>query len=151
MSLLNGFNHAALVTQDLDRLVAFYTEVFDAEVVFQESTPEMRHAILRVADSTMLHPVEVAGNPHGAGLSAMLGRGHLDHLGLCAASREAFDEIRRRLVQRGASDGEISDLGPQLNLWFADPDGMRAEVCWIRDPGLRSFHAPQPYAEPGTP
>ena len=30
--LLNGINHVALLTYDTDRLVAFYREVFDAEM-----------------------------------------------------------------------------------------------------------------------
>ena len=30
--LLNGVNHVGLITNDTDRLVAFYREVFDAEV-----------------------------------------------------------------------------------------------------------------------
>jgi hypothetical protein len=29
-------------------------------------------------------------------------------------------------VDRGASDGVVSDLGPRWNLDFADPDGMHA-------------------------
>jgi catechol 2,3-dioxygenase-like lactoylglutathione lyase family enzyme len=30
--LLDGFNHVALISGDIERLRAFYTEVFDAEV-----------------------------------------------------------------------------------------------------------------------
>jgi catechol 2,3-dioxygenase-like lactoylglutathione lyase family enzyme len=30
--LLDGVNHVAIVTKDADRLVAFYREVFEAEV-----------------------------------------------------------------------------------------------------------------------
>ena len=30
--LLNGVNHVAILTHDTDRLVAFYREVFDAEI-----------------------------------------------------------------------------------------------------------------------
>ena len=30
--LLNGINHIALISKDIDRLRAFYTNVFDAEV-----------------------------------------------------------------------------------------------------------------------
>jgi len=74
----------------------------------------------------------------------MFGRGHLDHLGLSVASRESFLEVRRRLIAAGASDGEVSDLGPKWCLWFRDPDGMHTEVCWTRDPSLRGYHAPVP-------
>ncbi|RYC02896.1 VOC family protein, partial [Ciceribacter ferrooxidans] len=35
MPLTTGFNHIATVTPDLDRLVAFYKEAFEAEVTFE--------------------------------------------------------------------------------------------------------------------
>ena len=47
MDLLTGVNHVAVLTADLDRFVEFYTEVFDLEVVFTETTPAFRHAIVR--------------------------------------------------------------------------------------------------------
>ncbi len=46
-----------------------------------------------------------------------------------AASLEAFVEIRRRLIQRGASDGFVTDFGPVLSVFFRDPDGLEGEVC----------------------
>lgn len=143
MSLLAGINHAALMTADLQRLVEFYTGVFDAAVVFEETAPGFRHAILRVGAEAMLHPVELPG---GAGAGRP--RGHVDHLALNAASRAAFAEIRRRLVARGASDGVVNDLGPQLCLSFVDPDGMHAEVCCVVDAALAGFHAPTPVPAP---
>lgn len=143
MSLLSGINHAAFITKDLARFVEFYTAMFDAELIFEESTPELRHAMLRVGEA-VLHPAELPSSPHARGVGAMFQRGHLDHLGLTVRSRVAFDEIRRRLVARGASTGAVSDLGPQQSFWFEDPDGMHAEVCWVSDPALRGFHAPEP-------
>jgi catechol 2,3-dioxygenase-like lactoylglutathione lyase family enzyme len=145
-TLLSGFNHAALMTRDLDRLIEFYTGVFGAEVIFAEEAP-MRHAMLRIGEHSHLHPVEMRDNPHAQGTAAMFDRGHVDHLGLNVATQEAFQEVRRRLIARGASDGVVSDLGPQLCMWFDDPDGMRAEVCWIRDRS-QGFHAPEPLPSP---
>jgi hypothetical protein len=66
----------------------------------------------------------IAGNAHASALPAMFQRGHLDHLALTASSAEAFAIIRRRLVERGACDGAIQDLGPVHNIWFQDPDGI---------------------------
>lgn len=148
MTLLTGINHVAIMTEDVDRFVAFYTEVFDAKVVFAENNPGFRHAILDVGGGGVLHPVDVAGGRHGRGSATMTDRGHLDHMALDVPSREVFDQVRSRLVDRGASDGAISDLGPKLSFWFADPDGMRVEVDWVRDPSLQGFHAPRPYQEP---
>jgi catechol 2,3-dioxygenase-like lactoylglutathione lyase family enzyme len=148
VSLLSGINHAAVVTDDLDRFIAFYTQAFDADVIFEETTPEFSHAMVRVGDVGVLHAVAQPGNQHGRGIPQMLGRGHLDHLALNASTKEAFDEIRSRLCGHGASDGTVYDLGPQLAIWFTDPDGMSGEVCWTRDHELAGFHAPVPLAVP---
>jgi catechol 2,3-dioxygenase-like lactoylglutathione lyase family enzyme len=144
MMLLTGVNHVAVLTRDLDRFVDFYRDVFDVDVVFRETTPAFRHAILRTGPASWIHPAEVTGNSHADGLPAMLDRGHLDHVALGASSPAAFDEIRRRLLQRRATDGAVDDLGAFHSLWFRDPDGMDAELTVIIDDDLIGVHAPQP-------
>jgi catechol 2,3-dioxygenase-like lactoylglutathione lyase family enzyme len=144
MPLLTGLNHVAVMTDDLDRFCDFYTGVFDLDVVFSEKTPDFRHAILRTGESSWLHPVQVPGNRHGSGAAEMLDRGHLDHLSLAAESPDAFDVLRARLVDRGASDGAVDDLGAFHSVWFEDPDGMRGELAVIVDPALRGIHEPRP-------
>ena len=147
MQLVTGINHVAIMTEDVDRFSDFYTEVFGARVVFEETTPQFRHAILSVGGSSVLHPVEVVGNAHALASSVMFDRGHLDHFALDVPSREAFDEVRSRLRERGATDGAVTDLGPKLSFWFNDPDGAHVEVDWVRDPSLQGFHAPRPVEE----
>ena len=144
MSLVSGVNHVAVLTDDLARFVDFYASVFDLEVVFEESTPAFRHAIVRTGPTSWLHPAEVVGAEDGAALPEMFRRGHLDHVALTAASPEAFDELRGRLVARGASDGGVEDLGSFHSVWFTDPDGMHGELIVIVDPDLCGIHAPTP-------
>ena len=148
MTLISGVNHVAVLTDDLERFVAFYRDVFDLEVVFEETTPTFRHAILRTGESSWLHPAEVVGNAHGTALPDLFDRGHLDHVALAATSVVAFEELRARLLARGASDGQVEDLGPFQSLWFEDPDGMRGELTVIVDPELRGIHAPVPLGAP---
>jgi hypothetical protein len=50
------------------------------------------------------------------------------HVGLAAASREAFDTIRERLVDAGASDGTVNDFDGALSVFFRDPGGLEGEV-----------------------
>ena len=76
----------------------------------------------------------------------MFGRGRLDHLALQAATLEAFDTIRDRLIARGASDGFVTDFGPILSLFYRDPDGLESEVC-VGNPDAR----PGVVNPPGTP
>jgi catechol 2,3-dioxygenase-like lactoylglutathione lyase family enzyme len=144
MSLVSGINHVAIITADLARFIAFYTDVFELTLLFEEATPAFSHAILRAGDSAWLHPAALAGNAHAAALPEMFGRGHIDHIALLAPTAESFAVIRERLVERGASRGVVEDLGAMHTLWFDDPDGMKGEVCLIVDPRLRAFHAPRP-------
>ncbi len=144
MRLTRGLNHIAVLTDDLDRFVEFYTDVFDLEVAFTETTPAFRHAILRTGADSWLHPVEVFGNEHGAASPAMFHRGHLDHLALTADSPAAFGVLRDRLAERAATDGTIEDVGAFHSLWFTDPDGMRGELTLIVDARLVGIHAPEP-------
>lgn len=148
MSLVAGVNHVAVLTEDLDRFVDFYTDMFGLEIIFTEATPAFRHAILRAGPDSWLHPAEVPGNAHGAALPATFERGHLDHLALTAASPESFAALRERLRACGASDGTVDDLGAFHSLWFEDPDGMRGEVTVIVDPTLAGIHEPRPLAAP---
>jgi hypothetical protein len=76
----------------------------------------------------------------------MFGRGRLDHLGLRAASMEAFESARDRLLARGATDGFVTDFGALLSLFFRGPDGLEAEVC-VPNPDA----VPGVFHPPGTP
>jgi len=144
MTLTTGVNHVAVLTTDLARFIAFYREVFDLDVVFEEETPTFRHAILRAGPDSWIHPAEVVGSGHGDGLADMFDRGHLDHVAIGAASKESFEVLRARLVERRASDGTVEDLGAFHSLWFRDPDGMQAELTVIVDDSLSGIHAPRP-------
>ena len=62
MSVVSGLNHVAIMTKDLERFIAFYTNAFGLEVVFKESVPGMKHAVLRIGADSWLHPVEAPGS-----------------------------------------------------------------------------------------
>jgi catechol 2,3-dioxygenase-like lactoylglutathione lyase family enzyme len=143
--LVTGLNHAAILTADLDRLAAFYVEVFDGEILETPAPPGTRATTVRLAGAAGLAILEVPGNPHTSGAGAMLARGHLDHIAFDAPSPQALETIRRRLVDRGASDGTVHDYGPMLSVHFVDPDGMESEACWLRDPTFADAHAPEPF------
>jgi len=147
MTLLNGFQHVAILTGDADRLHEFYREVFDAKVSHEKQEGAgMRLSFIDLGGGTDLNVFRFEGNTEHEKQAPMFGRGRIDHLGLNAASVEAFDEIRRRLVERGASDGFVTDFGPILSVFFRDPDGLEGEVC-VANPDAQ----PGVYNAPGTP
>lgn len=145
--LLNGINHVAILTSDTERLTAFYREVFEATVRHQTGDGEgFRLTLIDVGPFTELNVFEIEGNTESERQTPMFGRGRIDHMGLQAVSKEAFDEIRQRLIARGAADGFVTDFGPILSLFFRDPDGLEGEIC-VANPDAE----PGVFNSPGTP
>ena len=107
--------------------------------------------LIEVGETTILHPFQLPGvDPPGP--QPMFARGRLDHFALNAASEDAFWELRRRVVDEGAGDGMVADMGSILNLGFTDPDGGEHEIVWVKpgvptDQGVR--RAEWTYIQPG--
>ena len=148
--LLHGINHVATLTSGTDRLHAFYREVFDAEVISdQQEAPEgagVRLTMVDIGDGTMLNVFEITGNTEAERQAPMFGRGRIDHIGLRAVDLAAFELVRDRLMDRGAADAFVTDFGPELSLFFRDPDGLEGEVL-VGNPDAQ----PGVFNPPGTP
>jgi catechol 2,3-dioxygenase-like lactoylglutathione lyase family enzyme len=144
--LLDGINHVAVLTGDTERLVEFYGGVFGSRAETIEENEHVRLTIIQVGPTNELNVFEIVDNTEHERQKPMFGRGRLDHLALQAASFDAFDIIRDRLMERGASDGFVTDFGPAYSLFFIDPDGLEAEVV-VPNPDA----PPGVYNPPGTP
>lgn len=103
--LLSGINHVAILTGDTERFLDFYAGVFDATHEPLQDQPGFRLTLVWIGSSAELNVFELADNAEHERQVPMFGRGRLDHLALEAASIDAFDEIRHRLLQRNATDG----------------------------------------------
>ena len=132
--LLDGVNHVAVITDDTDRFVQFYQEVFEATVGHQQQIgPVGTLTMVDIGPRTELNVFEVTGDDAPElTRGSMFSHGPIDHMGLQAVDRDAFVEIRRRLVARGASDGFVTDFGRAHSIFFTDPDGLEGEVLlWV--------------------
>jgi catechol 2,3-dioxygenase-like lactoylglutathione lyase family enzyme len=145
-----GFNHVATLTNDAQRLHAFYEEVFEAEVV--RDAPEIdgneavRLSIVKIGAYAELNVFQIEGNTEADRQVPMFGRGRLDHFALQAGSMADFETIRDRLRERGACDDFVTDFGPVLSIFFRDPDGLEGEVCVDNPDAVPGLSHP-----PGTP
>jgi catechol 2,3-dioxygenase-like lactoylglutathione lyase family enzyme len=127
--LLDGVNHIAWISGDVDRLGRFYQRVFDAVVgPTRPHGPGETMTVIDIGPATQLNVFVIDGNTEADRQTPMWGRGRIDHVGLAAASPEAFEVIRGRLIDTGASDGTVSDFGGALSIFFRDPDGLEGEV-----------------------
>ncbi len=129
-----GFNHVATMTANLDRYLAFYEEIFGAEVihVMDAEGDHPRMAIVDMGAGSALNVFEVPADSIVGDRGKMGGRGPIDHYALAVGSEKELREIRDRLVAVGASPGEVTQFGGGLrSVFFRDPDGAELEVAYL--------------------
>lgn len=116
MTPTSGFNHVALVSTDLDRLIFFYKEVFEAPAVVDIDEGHLRHAFINMGGGSWIHALMTPENPHAIGSPEMFGRGHLDHIAFDVVDADQFEMLRERLVT-----AEFRRIAPRLGR-EADPE-----------------------------
>lgn len=131
MNLVDGVHHVTFLTEDIERLSAFYRRVFDAKTTLDLTEEGVRHVFLAVGTTTVLHPFQILAGPRlPSAPGTMFERGRLDHFAFMAPSEEAFRELRRRIESDGAADGDVRDMKTMWIMGFQDPDGFYTEVIW---------------------
>ena len=125
--------HAAVITADLDRFRRFYEDVLGLRTLLvdhPDGMPFRRLASMTdaAADRIRMLVFEIPG--YGSGLpDDVIGRrGRIDHLTFVVADPSEFETVVHRLVEVGASSGEIGALGPVRSVLFVDPDGAHHNV-----------------------
>src|SRR3954464_6431487 len=108
----SGFNHVATLTSDMERLVAFYANAFEAEVLFEMAAEadHPRMVILGLGGGAALNVFEVPQDEIIGERRRQGGRGAIDHYGLAVPTRDDLDAVRERLVAAGAEVGDIQRL-----------------------------------------
>ena len=120
--------HAAIITPDLDRFRRFYEDVLGFRLVVISHPTQMPFRRLgaftdRDGQAIVLLALEVPGYQSGVPDDLIGRRGRIDHIAFNAADNAEFEEIISRLIDAGASSGDIIPLGPTRSVVFVDPDG----------------------------
>jgi len=128
---ITRLNHAVLFVRDLERSVAFYTEVLRFRRI--DMTPEgfAGAAFLQAPGSTNDHDLglfEIGSNagPSGAGRTTV----GLYHLAWEIDTLAEMQQLANSLAENGALAGS-SDHGTTKSLYGKDPDGLEFEIAWI--------------------
>jgi len=128
---ITRLNHAVLYVRDLERSVAFYTDVLGFRRV--DMTPEgfAGAAFLQAPGSTNDHDLGLFQIGAAAGASAA-GRSTvgLYHLAWEVETLADMRQLAADLSRHGALAG-TSDHGTTKSLYAKDPDGLEFEVAWI--------------------
>jgi catechol 2,3-dioxygenase-like lactoylglutathione lyase family enzyme len=127
MPLTIGINHVTAVTADVDRLVRFYSEMFDATKVF-EGQAAHGHPRMAIVELGGTRYVKIVENRSGAPATDALGS-TTERFGLAVESHDELRALRDRMVRAGARIGEIERLPTQWIMRVVDPDGAVLQVC----------------------
>ena len=131
--------HATLAARDLDRMVAFYTDVLGFHITNRgEPVPGMGELVFISQAPDEHHQIVLVHTPEPTQPAFMM----VDHL---AFRTGTLDDLRD-LADRLAADGNTSAIpishGNAWSLYFTDPEGNGIE-CFIDSP----YHVAQPYAD----
>ena len=128
-----SFGHAAVVTPDLDKFRRFYEDVLGLRLATLNSPAGA--PFRRIGAFTDRHGrhmgllvFEIPGYTAAPTDDEIGRRGRIDHLTFEAADQADFVEILSRLVEEGASTGEVTHLGPVESVLFVDPDGAQVNL-----------------------
>jgi catechol 2,3-dioxygenase-like lactoylglutathione lyase family enzyme len=128
--MIRKLAHLCLLTNDLDRLVAFYRDGLGLEVKFRflAADGSVFGAYIAAGDTTFVEFFDqaLAAKQWGGGADALAAGNRYQHFCLEVTGLAAF---REKLLARGVSVGEIrGGLDGSLQAWLADPDGNRIEL-----------------------
>ncbi|MBB6349291.1 VOC family protein [Nonomuraea muscovyensis] len=119
--------HVGLNVTDLARSIAFYRQVFDFEVVREQTTGDRRYALLGREGTLMVTLWQQSGGAFATD------RPGLHHLSFQVPDVEAVHRAEKVLRELGATlvyDGVVphGEGASSGGVFFTDPDGIRLEI-----------------------
>ncbi len=126
MPEFTGVSHVGLTVSDLDRSVAWYTDVLGLALLMPTDAPGMRRVLLVHPGSGLL--VGLVQHEGGSRDAFEERRTGLDHLSFAVASRDELVAWAERLRDKGVPAGEINDVPYGSVLVVRDPDGIQLEL-----------------------
>jgi glyoxylase I family protein len=128
---ISGVSHIDLTVTDLDRSLAFYTDVLGFNEVVREDGDD--HAMVVMSHQGLVNMVCL--NRHGSGGQPRFDemRIGLDHLSFLVPSRAALEEWERHLDERGVTYTPIAEAPYGSVLVSRDPDNIQLEL--LSNPG----------------
>ncbi len=120
-------NHAVLYVRDVERSVAFYSEVLGFRTVMGMPGAAFLQAEGSANDHDLgLFQIGAGAGDSPAGKTAV----GLYHLAWEVDTLDELERIAARLAEAGALAG-ASDHGTTKALYAKDPDGLEFEVSWL--------------------
>lgn len=138
----DGIHHIAIMTGDMKRQIAFFSDVLGCRLVAlfdMHGVPGGIHAFLHLADDcsfslvqlpgTAEIPVEI-GKTHAGSGAGNAAPGTMQHLAFKVSSRDDLLAMRDRIRSRGVNVIGPINHGMCQSIYFAGPEQLALEVAW---------------------
>lgn len=145
-----NLHHVALVTNDMEKTVAFYRDILGSEIAMAHRTGEegVRHYFITVAPNTVFAFFEFddARMPEHLPATRRKSGRSLDHICLWVEDEAAWDAFHDHLVGNGI---DVSRSSERKSMFFPDPNNIVIEVTIANwDAGFPLHDDPDPAYEP---
>ncbi len=147
-----NLHHVAMVTNDMEKTVAFYRDILGSEIAMAHRTgdEDVRHYFITVAPNTVFAFFEFqdASMPELLPATKRKSGRSLDHICLWVEDEQAWDKFHDHLI---AHDIEVTRSSERKSLFFPDPNNIVIEVTIANwNSGFPIHDDPDPAYTPPT-
>jgi catechol 2,3-dioxygenase-like lactoylglutathione lyase family enzyme len=124
-----NLHHVAMVTNDMEKTVAFYRDVLGSEIAMAHRTgsEDVRHYFITVAPNTVFAFFEFqdAEMPELLPATQRKSGRSLDHICLWVEDEQAWDDFYDHIVSQGI---DVTRSEERKSMFFPDPNNIVIEV-----------------------
>ena len=127
MPTISGINHVSVTVTDIERSVAWYTEVLGLGKLMEEQHPNDSGYAVVLGKPDWSMAVGLHTHPTNEKERFLESRTGLDHVGFMVADRSELKAWESRLADLGVEHSPINDKGGYAVVVFRDPDNIQLE------------------------
>lgn len=130
---LNGINHLAMATGDMDTTIRFWRDLLGMRLVAGVGDPGYRHYFFEISETDLIAFFEwrdvepVKPKQHG---KPVKGPFVFDHVSFGVETQEALWELKDALDAAGFNCSDVIDHGFIHSIYAFDPNGIPIEFSW---------------------
>jgi len=130
--ILQGINHLAFITPDMEKTIRFYRDLLEMELHSGIGHDGYRHYFFRCGDTQVAFFEYEGASPmerkfHGTPSRRPLG---FDHVAFTVASRADLFALKDKLEAAGFEVSGAVDHGTIWSIYFFDPNNIPLEASW---------------------
>jgi catechol 2,3-dioxygenase-like lactoylglutathione lyase family enzyme len=133
MAPLNGINHLAMATGDMDKTIRYWRDLLGLRLVAGIGRPGYRHYFFAISETDMIAFFEWPGvepmpdKDHGAPVRGPVG---FDHVSFGVESEEDLWTLKEKLDAAGFWVSEVVDHGFIYSIYSFDPNNIPVEFSY---------------------